>query len=163
MTKRSSQDAGGRYLRDQTVWSRGAGQQLPPNVMGSLTFALVIAYVAVNRMVKDLYVLPVGLSIRPSEMILVLVIAAWLMWLITEPLPLPRGMVGFLGVALLVLVGSAPFINGLDMTRLQANGAERGLVRAALLAGLLIAAYRIAHDRRRAYLLVAATLVFSVI
>lgn len=131
--------------------------------MGSLTFALVVAYVAVNRLVKDVYVLPVGLSIHPSEVILVLVILGWLMWMITEPAPLPRGIVGFLGVALLVVVGTAPFINGLDMTEFQANGAERGLVQAALLAGLFLAAYRIAYDRRRAYLLLAVTVGFSIV
>jgi O-antigen ligase len=133
------------------------------NLMGKMTFGLLVAYVAANRLVADIYTLPVGVSLHPSEVILGLVLLAWLMWMVTAPQPLPSGVAGVLGLSLLVFLGIAPFINALGMTPHEANGAERGLIIVILFAGMFLAAYHTALNRRRAYALVGVVLAFTVL
>lgn len=133
------------------------------DLMGKLTFGLLIAYVVVNRLVADIYTLPIGISLHPSEAVLGVLLVVWFMWMVTSPQPFPQGVAGVLGLALFVFLGLAPFVNALNMTPFEANGAERGLIIMVLLAGMFIAAYQLALNRRRASTLLHVVLAFTVV
>jgi len=121
-----------------------------PDIYRALLVASVIAYLVTNRLIQDIYVLPIGLSIRPWEPVLGLVLVAWLLWMITQPKPLPRGIVGLIALALLTVLIGSYFWNAPGFTPFQANASERGIVRVVLFAGLFLASYHLAFDRERA-------------
>ncbi|MGI9641436.1 MAG: O-antigen ligase family protein [Acidimicrobiia bacterium] len=117
-------------------------------MMGKATFALVVLYLILNRLISDGMVLPIGISLRLYEVVLILVGIAWVLWMLDEPLPLPYGAPALTGLVLVVLVGLAPFIHGPGLNAYQANGAERGLFRMFMFIALFLAAYHIAFRRR---------------
>jgi hypothetical protein len=116
-----------------------------------LAAALVIAYLVASRMVEDVYTLPVGASLHITDVILALLALVWLLWMITKPRPFPIGLASALGAALMIVVLLGPFLNAESMSTFEANGAERGLIRAPLFAVLFIASYHLAASRRQAY------------
>lgn len=127
----------------------------PLGLIGRTVFVLTIVYVIMNRVVPDLMVLPIGFSLRPYEVIMVLILGTWVVWLITEPQPFPTGLVGAVGLGLIVILALAPFLNAVGLSQFQANAAERGLFRMFLLAGLFMAAYHLGSRLRYAKKLLA--------
>jgi O-antigen ligase len=116
-----------------------------------LAGVLVVAYVVASRLVEDVYTLPVGVSLHISDVILAALLGVVFLWIMAEPLLFPSGFVSLLGAALLVAILVMPYLNAPGMTEFEASGAERGLVRATLLAGLFVASYRLALSLRWAY------------
>jgi hypothetical protein len=121
-----------------------------------LALVLVVAYLVASRLIADIYTLPIGVSLHPTDIILAALLGVWLLWMVTAPLPFPIGVVSVLGVALVVAFLAAPFVNALDLSEFEVAGAERGLVRATLYAGLFIASYHLASSRRRAIRILVA-------
>lgn len=125
-----------------TAWHDADG--IPLDLVGRTVFVLLAIYLVMNRLIPDRFVMPLGISIRPYEIVLVLLSLAWVTWLVVEPKPLPVGMVGLLGAMVFAVVGLAPFLNALSVNRYQANGAERGVFRMFIFAALLLAAFHLA-------------------
>jgi O-antigen ligase len=109
---------------------------------------LIVFYLVLNRVIPDRFVLPFGTSVRVYELVLVLILGAWALWMVVDPLPFPDGLLGLTSLGLLVVLGLAPFLSAMDMTQYQANGAQRGLVRVVLFAGLFIGSYHVASRLR---------------
>lgn len=143
---------GSLYERDAT--------RMP--MMGKATFALVVLYLVLNRLISDGMVLPIGISLRLYEVVLILVGIAWVLWMVDEPLPLPYGAPALTGLILVVLVGIAPFIHGPGLNAYQANGAERGLFRMFMFVALFLAAYHIAFRRKSGLVLLAIIIASTV-
>ena len=110
----------------------------------SLVYALIIAYLVLNRIVPDRFVVPVGFSIRPYEVVMGVLLVAWVWWMIVSPKPLPNRMLGLVGLLLLTVLIAAPVFYAPTMTPFQLDGAERGVVRLILMAGLFLASYHMA-------------------
>lgn len=127
----------------------------PMPMMGKATFGLVVLYLVLNRLISDGMVLPIGISLRLYEVVLILVGIAWVLWMLDEPLPLPYGAPALSGLILVVLVGIAPFIHGPGLDAYQANGAERGLFRMFMFVALFLAAYHIAFRQKPGLVLLA--------
>lgn len=125
------------------------------NLVGKTVFVLTIVYLIMNRAIPDLMVVPIGISIRPYEVVLLMITGAWVLWMFTDPHPFPRGVVGIVGLCLVVVLVSAPFINALNATPFQFNGAERGLFRVFLFSGLFLASYHLAYRLRYGKKLIA--------
>jgi hypothetical protein len=117
---------------------------VPLDLLGRTVFVLIAVYLVMNRLIPDRFVMPLGISIRPYELILVLLGLAWVTWLVVEPKPLPVGVVGLLGMMVFAVIGLAPFLHALNVDRYQANGAERGVFRLFIFAALLLASFHIA-------------------
>lgn len=117
---------------------------------GFLVVLTLAAYLVLNRLVPDVFVLPVGLSIRPWEPVLGLLALLWFVWLIIEPKPLPRGALGLIALALLVVLVFAYFWNAPGYTEFEMRASRRGLLRVFLYAALFVACYHVATDLRRA-------------
>lgn len=137
------------------------------NPIGRVVFVLVVVYLIMNRVIPDLMVLPVGFSLRPYEVVLVLVLGAWCLWMFMEPQPMPLGLVGAVGLLLLLFLTAAPFLNWWGLSTYQLNGAERGLFRLFILAGLFLASYhlgtRLTYAKKLLGWVVAATIFQAVL
>ena len=116
-----------------------------------LVLAVLTLYLLASRLIADVFVFPVGFSLQPADVLLMTLLGVWVIWRIGHPLPFPAGVVGVLGACVVVVVLTAPFINAGSMSAFEANGAERGLVRGPLLAGLFVVAYHLGFDRGTAY------------
>jgi O-antigen ligase len=132
------------------------------SVFARTAFALVVAYLVVSRLIADTYTLPIGVSLHPTDVILAALLATWLFWMMTAPLPFPIGLVSVLGAALMVLLFLAPYINGPNLSQFQLDGVERGLVRATLYAGLFLASYHLASSRRWAIRILMVTVAATI-
>lgn len=131
--------------------------------LAGLVFGLVAAYLVTGRVIADVYTLPIGLSLHPTDLILAALLVVWLLWMFTAPQPFPIGIVSMLGAAFVIVFLVSPFLNAIDMSEFEANGAERGLVRATLYAGLFVASYQLSSaSRRRAVQILTVTVVVSV-
>jgi len=118
---------------------------LPLDLMGKAVFGLIIAYLVMNRAIPDLMVIPIGISIRPYEVVLLVTTGVWILWMIADPHPFPRGVVGLSGVLLVSVLLVAPFLNALNVSKFQFDAAERGLYRVVIFAGLFLASYHLAY------------------
>ena len=147
----SGTDSRSRKVPIGTLYQRD-GSTMP--MMGKATFALVVLYLVLNRLISDDMVLPIGISLRVYELVLILVGVAWVLWMLDEPLPLPYGAPALTGLVLVVLVGIAPFIHGPTLNAYQANGAERGLFRMFMFIALFLAAYHVAFRLKPGLVLV---------
>ncbi len=127
-----------------------------------ITFGLVVAYLVASRLIADIYTLPIGVSLHATDVILFALLMAWLLWRMTTPLPFPTGFVSGFGAALIVVFLIAPFLNATNLSTFEFDGAERGLVRATLYAGLFVASYHLALSRRRAIRLLSVVVVVTV-
>jgi hypothetical protein len=117
---------------------------------------LLIAYLVVNRLIADIYVLPIGISLTPSDVVLGLLLVAWMVWMVTAPHPMPPGTLGLFALALFSLLVLAPFIHALDVSKFQAGGAERGLFRLVIFTGLFLASFHLAFRWRSAMVVLGA-------
>ncbi|GMQ94794.1 MAG: hypothetical protein BMS9Abin12_2302 [Acidimicrobiia bacterium] len=144
---------------DIAYWDKD-GQ--PLNVVGKTVFVLIVVYLVMNRVIPDVMVLPIGFSLRPYEVVMAMIIGGWMVWMITEPHPLPTGLVGVVGLALLSILTLAPFLNGLGLSLYQSNGAERGLFRLFLLSGLFMASYHLGYRLRYGHKLLAWVIAVTV-
>jgi len=134
----------------------------PLNLYGRAVFVLIILYLFMNRAIPDIMVVPIGISVRPSEIVLLLVLAAWAVWIVTDPHPFPVGLVGLVGLLVIAVLVFAPFLHALNVSRFQANGAERGIVKLILYGGLFVASYHMSYRRRFGKALLATVLVVSI-
>jgi hypothetical protein len=132
-----------------------------PSIFERWTFVLIVAYLILNRVIPDRFVLPVGSSVRVYELVLVMILGFWLLWMIVDPLPFPDGLLGITGLGLLACLVLAPFLSALEMTPFQSNSAQRGLVRVVLFAGLFLAAYHLAFRLRTGRLLLGWVLALT--
>lgn len=123
-------------------------QETRGDLFGFLVFLTLAAYLMANRLIPDVFVLPVGLSIRVWEPLLALLALLWLLWLIVDPKPLPRGVLGLVGILLLVTLVLSYFWNAPNYSEFEMHASRRGLLRVFLYAGLFITAYHIAANRR---------------
>ena len=124
-----------------------------------LVLTLLIAYLILNRLIGDAYVLPIGISLTPSDAVLGLLLLAWMVWMVTNPHPMPPGTLGVFALAAFSIVVLAPFIHAVDLTKFQANGAERGLFRFVTLAGLFVASFHLSFRWRSAMVTLGAAVV----
>ncbi|MGH8871266.1 MAG: O-antigen ligase family protein [Acidimicrobiia bacterium] len=118
------------------------------DLLGFLVVLTLAVYLVVNRLIPDVFVLPVGLSIRPWEPVLGLLALLWLLWLIVEPKPLPLGALGLIALSLLVVLVLAYFWNAPGYTEFEMRASRRGLVRVFLYSGLFISSYHVATNLR---------------
>jgi hypothetical protein len=125
-----------------------AREDAPLDLIGRTVYVLIVVYLVMNRAIPDLMVIPIGISIRPYEVVLILVTGAWMLWMLVYPLPFPRGIVGVTGLGMLIVIGSGPFINALNATPYMINAFQRGLFRLFLFAGLFLASYHLAYRLR---------------
>jgi O-antigen ligase len=128
----------------------GVIQPEPRSLFGFLTFLTLALYLVTNRLIPDVFVLPVGLSIRPWEPVLAVLALMWFLWLIVEPKPLPRGVLGLMALLLLMVLVFAYFWNAPSYNEFEMRASRRGLLRVFLYSGLFIASYHIATDLPRA-------------
>lgn len=150
-----------RGLTAVTIGSLYDIDDRPMPLPGTWVLAAVIFYVIINRLISDRFVLPFGVSIRLYEVILMGIGLLWLLWMATEPLPLPYGLPAISGLVLITLIAIAPFIHWPGLDSFQRNGAERGLFRMFVFVTLFLAAYHLAFRLRTGLILlgviVAAT------
>jgi O-antigen ligase len=132
------------------------------SVFARFAFALVVAYLVVSRLIADTYTLPIGVSLHPTDVILAALLATWLLWVMTAPLPFPIGVVSVLGAALMVTLFLAPYIDGPNLSQFQIDAVDRGLVRATLYAGLFLASYHLASSRRVAIRILVVTVAVTI-
>jgi hypothetical protein len=135
-------------LRPNTLG--GVIQPEPKSLFGFLVFLTLAVYLIVNRLIPDALVLPVGLSIRPWEPVLGLLALLWFLWLIVEPKPLPRGALGLIALALLMVLVFAYFWHAPDYSDYEMRASRRGLLRVFLYSALFVASYHLATNLRRA-------------
>lgn len=121
-------------------WSEGETLHLHER----LVLILITLYFVLNRMIPDTYVVPVGISIRAHEVVLSLLIVAWMVWAARSHRPMLYGSLGIVSLTLLTLLATAPFWAALTMNTYEVNGAERGLFRTFVFTGLFIATYQLA-------------------
>lgn len=141
-------DEGDAALSDLVVPSaRTAGLQ-QRDLFGFLVFGALVFYLIANRLVPDDFVLPVGLSIRPWEPILAMLGLIWLLWLIVQPKPMPRGALGLVSIALLAVLVFSYFWNAPTFTEFEMSQSRRGIVRIFLFAALFMVAYHLATNLR---------------
>lgn len=113
------------------------------DVFGFLTFVAMVSYLVANRLIPDVFVLPVDLSIRPWEPLLAVLGLMWMLWLITNPKPMPRGALGVVALALLGVLVFSYFWNAPTFTDYEMSQSRRGLTRIFLFSFLFIASYHI--------------------
>jgi len=153
----------GRARSDaSTIGSLYRLDDVPTPAIGKVVFGLIVTYIVMNRLIADRFVLPLGTSIRLYEVVLVLVGFFWVLWMITEPHPMPYGMPGVTGLILVVVVGLAPFVHALSLNAYEANGAERGLFRMVVFVTLFLACYHIALRLKQAMTLLAIVIASTV-
>lgn len=117
-----------------------------------LVFVVLVVYLIVDRAIPDLYVVPVGISIRPAQIVLMVVALALLVAMALDLRPLPRGIVGVVGLITVVMLLAMPFLAADSLTANEASGAERGIVQTILLVTLFLAGYYVAvRDVGRAH------------
>ncbi len=129
------------------------------------TFLLgtLAVYVVINRLIADIYTLPIGFSIRAGELVL-LIVGGLLFWrALIEPAPLPRGSVALTGLALLAMVLVAPFIHMTTLSEFEASTYDQGLIRFMLMAVLFVAAYQVGWDAEKAIRLVYVVVVMTIV
>lgn len=124
---------------------------LPLDLIGRTVSFLVIAYLVLNRLQSDRFVLPIGISIRLYEVILLAVGVAWALWMMREPHPFPVGTVGLFALLTFVLIGIAPFLHATTLTTFQADAAEKGLFRLFTLSALFIASFHMSFRLREGF------------
>ncbi|NHZ70230.1 MAG: hypothetical protein GWP18_01165 [Proteobacteria bacterium] len=124
---------------------------VPLDLVGKTVFALLVAYIVLNRVIADRFVLPVGASVRLYEIVLMMLGLAWMLWMMREPLPFPTGLFGLFALLTFALIGLAPFLNALTLTSFQTNGAERGLFRLFIFTTMFLAAYHLAFRVKRGF------------
>ncbi len=107
----------------------------------------LVVWVVLNRAIPDQFILPVGMSVRPSQALLAIVLVLLPLAIATDPRPWPRGIPAASALGLLLVVVFAPFRLSLSFDAYQAAGAERGLMLFALYTGLFLSAYWIAGWR----------------
>lgn len=122
----------------------------PGDFFAFLVFLALAAHLMANRLIPDVFVLPVGLSVRPWEPLLALLALAWLTWLIVQPKSLPRGALGLVALALFVVLVFAYFWNAPGYTQFEMDASRRGLMRVFLYAGLFMASFHLAGELRLA-------------
>jgi hypothetical protein len=121
-------------------------QQERTDLFGFLLNLTLVIYLVLNRLIPDVFVLPVGLSIRPWEPVLGLLAILWFLWLIVDPKPLPRGALGLIALALLIVLVLAYFWNAPGYTEFEMQASRRGLLRVFLYSALFVASYHVATD-----------------
>lgn len=121
---------------------------VPLDLVGKMVLFLVIAYLILNRLLSDRFVLPVGVSVRLYELVLVALGAAWALWMLREPHPFPLGLVGLFGLLSFAVLALSPFIHATTLSPFQADAAERGLFRLFILSFLFIACFHLAFRLR---------------
>jgi O-antigen ligase len=107
-------------------------------------FIVLVVYLIVDRMIPDQYVVPIGISIKLPQVVLLLVGLALIAAMSLDARPQLRGLVGVMALLTAVFLLTAPWINALNLTSVESDGAERGLVTAILLGVLFAAGYYIA-------------------
>ncbi len=132
-----------------SVWNDRDDRSL--DLIGKTTMVLLITYMIMNRAISDRFVLPVGFSIRVYEVVLVMLLLAWAVWIYSDPHPFPTGLVGLFGLLSFALLATAPFFHTLTASTFQSNASERGLFRLVLFTGLFLAAFHLAFYRRYAF------------
>ena len=133
------------------------------SAFATFLFLSLAGYVVVNRLIADIYTLPIGFSIRAGELVLVIV-GGLLVWrILIEKAPMPRGAVALVGVALSGLVLAAPFIHITSLSEFQAATYDQGLIRYMLMAILFVAAYQIGWDTNKALKLVYVIVFMTVV
>jgi hypothetical protein len=139
----------------------GLGDDAIPS-RARVALRLVLVFLVLNRLIQDIYTLPIGVSLQVSDVILLGLLGVWVLWMVAAPQPFPMGMAGVLGSAVLVFVLMAPYLNAGNMSTFEVDGAERGLVRAILYSGLFIATYHLASWRPMAYRIMRVAIVMTV-
>lgn len=130
----------------------------------SLMYVGLVVFLVVERMVPANLVLPIGISIRVSQLILMLLGLAVVLALAVDVRPGPRGVVGALGVLTVVVLLVAPFISAPGMTSFETDGAQRGIVELILLTVLFVAAYQVSvRDTQRAHSLLVLVVALTAI
>jgi len=124
------------------LWIPRDGQTL--GLMGRVTSILLVTYIMMNRVIPDRFVLPVGLSIRLYEVVLILLGVAWVLWMIEEPHPFPTGLVGLFALGTFAIIGLAPVIHSLTLTAFQADATQRGLFRLFTFSTMFLASFHLA-------------------
>ncbi len=141
-----------RSLAQRAVHPSSPPIRLPPptagrgDLIGVSVFALVVVYLVLNRLIPDRFVLPIGTSVRPYELVLVGLMVMWVLWMVVQPRPVPTGMLGLSGILLLAILLSTPLIQAVGMTQFQLAGAQRGVVRVILFSVLFVVSYQIGAD-----------------
>lgn len=134
---------------------------IPLDLVGRMVSFLVIAYLVLNRLLSDRFVLPVGLSVRLYELVLVALGVAWALWMVREPHPFPLGLVGLFGLLSFAVLALAPFIHATTLTAFQADASERGLFRLFILSFLFIACFHLAFRLKEGMRIVGWLLVVT--
>jgi len=119
-------------------------------------------WVILNRAVPDLYVLPIGAAIRPSQFVLVTLLIVVPLALLTAPRTWPRGIPALTGLMLLVILTIAPFAASPDYTSYQADGAQRGLILITLYGALFLSAYWVSLQPKAGALLLRLVVLLTV-
>lgn len=129
-----------------------------------LMFWALVVYLVVDRIIPDQYVVPLGISIKLPQVVLMVVGLLLLLAMTLDARPLVRGLVGLFGLLTVLFLLTAPWINALGLSRIETDGAERGIVTTVLLAVLFVAAYYVAvPDGRYAERLIIVVLVLTAI
>ena len=121
----------------------------------------LVVFLVVDRTIPDLYVLPVGFSLKISHVFAGAVVLL-LIWAHTvETRPLPRGIAGLLGLLTLVATLSGPFVNASTLSSYEENAADLGLVTIMILTGLFLAAHYLGQKGIRPIKLIWVVIVLT--
>ena len=129
----------------------------------AVVFVGLAAFLLVDRVIPDRYVLPVGFSLKLYHVAAAFAIFSLVWAYAAELRPLPRGVSGLLGVLTLFVVFTGPFINSTSLSPYEANAAELGLATAVLFGGLFIAAHYLGQRGPRAMQVIWMIIVLTAI
>jgi len=130
---------------------------------GRVVFLGLVLYLIFDRIIPDLYILPVGFSLKVSHVVAGLVILLLLWSMAVEMRPLPRGVAGLLGLLTLVVTLSGPFINASTLSLYEGDAADLGLVTVMLFTGLFAAAYYLGQRGTRPMKLIWVVIILTAI
>jgi hypothetical protein len=128
-----------------------------------IVFFGLVVFLVLDRTIPDLYVLPVGFSLKVSHVLAGFVVLL-LVWAMTvEMRPLPSGVAGFFGLLTLGVTLSGPFVNASTFSAYEENAADLGLVTVLLLTGLFLAAHYLGQRGTRPMKLIWVVIVLAAI
>lgn len=114
----------------------------------SLAYATLIAWVVLDRLIPDLFVLPIGIDMGPSEGVLLGLLVVLTLALVTSPRRWPRGFAPLSGMALVLVIILVAFLGSSAHDEYQAAGAQRGVFLVVLYAVLFLGGYFVSQNDR---------------
>ena len=122
---------------------------------------LLIGFLVTNRLMDRLITVPVGISIHPSELVLIALGGVWTWCQLLRREPMPRGVVALAGLAVLVILLVSPNANAGNLSPFQAQTFDQGIIIVLLYALLFVVSYQAGRSEWRSHQVVTTVLAMS--